>query len=258
MLDCGFQYKPARQLPDTTLLDTKNTRVGYYLKKYTTSAGDFTVALNIKNDPYTQLPSAYLISIPPQFVGQLLPHVNYGSYLCYVESMEADWDSNDLNSTYCDVDKQIELTLNNAVNSAQKGKVDDVEMEGEFINYWEYEKTLTLLSKTQRKLKLISWIIEKTLSSGDIHREFVSIGKTDDISIKVKWLNQRCMSPLNTRESPIESHYLRVQPNRLAGVSWPPQCMRDLLNWLKIIDHNSVCRLIEILIARQKNNTYYC
>ncbi len=250
LLGCGFQYKSATQIPDTTFLDTKSSRVGYYVKTYPTSTGDFVVALNIKDDPYTQLPAAYLINTPPQYTGQLLPHVNFGSYLCYVDSMEADWDSNDLISTYRDVDEQIALTLNNSVTSEKTGRADDIEMEGEFINYWQDEETLTLLSKTQGKFKFTSWIIEKTLSSGDIHREFVSIGNTDDKSIKDKWLNQRGVPPKDISQLSVQSHYVKVYPRRLAGVSWPPQGMGDLLSWLKITDHNCVSRLIDLLIQQ--------
>lgn len=98
-------------MPKGILLDTKSRRKGYYVKEYSTKGGVFVIALVLWNDPHIQLPFAYILQQPEQYKGRLLPHINFGFCLCYVTQMEADWNSNDLKSTYQDVDEQIQLTV---------------------------------------------------------------------------------------------------------------------------------------------------
>ncbi|MBL1640087.1 hypothetical protein ELD68_37060, partial [Klebsiella pneumoniae] len=64
--------------------------------------------------------------------------------------MEADWDSNDLEATYKEVDAQIHQTLIDSVSAATQGVNDKRELEGEFAAYWRPSETLFLLSNASR------------------------------------------------------------------------------------------------------------
>ena len=95
LLGCGFHYTAAQQLPVDTPLSTHDKSSGFYVKNYESSAGPFTIALSFRGDPHIELPWACVLSYPDQYRGRLIPHLNLGWFLCYVQQMEADWDSND-------------------------------------------------------------------------------------------------------------------------------------------------------------------
>ncbi|HHC6451907.1 TPA: E2/UBC family protein [Vibrio parahaemolyticus] len=250
LLGCGFRYTPAKQMPKGILLDTKSRRKGYYVKEYSTKGGVFVIALVLWNDPHIQLPFAYILQQPEQYKGRLLPHINFGFYLCYVAQMEADWNSNDLKSTYQDVDKQIQLTLDNSVASVESGTSNDVELEGEFSAYWQSEEELYLLAKPSRKAQLKAHLVEAELSSGSIRREYVAACSEQSEEL-VKWLNQRKFDESSLQEVSITTHCISVKPNRLAGVNWPPSCLREVLSWLKLVDCSAHARTVTLLMTKK-------
>ena len=132
LLGCGFQYTKAQHIPEGTPLRAIDPSKGFYVKNYDTSDGLFSIALSLPFDPHITLPSAYILKKPDHLKNRLLPHVNMGWYLCYVQEMEADWDANDLHGIYLQVDNQIQRTLNASISSVISGSPDDQEMEGEF------------------------------------------------------------------------------------------------------------------------------
>src|SRR5476651_1727666 len=136
LLGRGYQYTKAQHIPEGTPLRLLNPAKGFYVKSYGTMGGEFSIALSLPIDPYITLPNAYILKKPDQYKSRLLPHVNLGWYLCYAREMEADWDANNLQELYQQVDCQIQTTLDAAVTSADQGSPDDREMEGEFSSYW--------------------------------------------------------------------------------------------------------------------------
>lgn len=110
------------------------------------------MAIVLKDELLTTLPAAIILQSPEQLKGRLLPHINMGWYLCYVEEKEATWDPNDLEGLLRSVDIQIGLTLNNSVNAVETGLAVDAEMEGEFSSYWLARHTAYLVADvTQQK-----------------------------------------------------------------------------------------------------------
>ncbi|QFI39920.1 hypothetical protein FR932_19925 [Moritella marina ATCC 15381] len=253
LLRSGFRYTPAKQMPDKILLDTQDRRKGYYVKEYSTHGGVFSIALILQNDPYVQLPFAYILQIPDQYKGRLLPHINFGCFLCYVTQMEADWNSNNLDDTYCDVDKQIQLTLNNAVASAERGDPNDRELEGEFSAYWQSEDNLYLLTRPTKKASLTTMLAESELSNGNTYREYISVTSTQKKEREelAKWLIQRGFNERSLKEQSISTHYISVRPTRLAGLNWPPKNIREVLIWLKQVDHSARDHVANSLISKQ-------
>lgn len=67
-----------------------------------------------------------------------------------------------------------------------------------------------------------------------------------------KWLKQRYFPRTSLKEIPISTHYISVNPSRLAGMKWPPASFRDLLEWLEKSDHNARDRVIENIKAEGK------
>ncbi|NOJ25058.1 E2/UBC family protein [Vibrio coralliilyticus] len=250
LLGCGFRYTPAKQMPKGIFLDTESRRKGYYVKEYSTQGGVFLIALVLWNDPHIQLPMAYILQLPEQYKGRLLPHVNFGFYLCYVAQMEADWNPNDLDATYKDVDTQIQLTLDKSVASLDGDMANDAELEGELSSYWQSEEELYLLAKPTRKSQLKTHLVEAELKSGSVRREYVAADPDQDEEL-VKWLLQRKFDGSSLQQVSITTHCISVNPNRLAGVNWPPSCFRDVLDWLKIVDCSAHAQTVTVLNERK-------
>ncbi len=237
-------------MPKGICLDIKSRRKGYYVKDYSTKGGVFSIALVLWDDPHTKLPFAYILQQPESYKGRLLPHINFGFYLCYVSQMEADWDPNDLRATYQDVDEQIQRTLDNSVASVESESTNDVELEAEFSAYWQAEDNLYLLTTPKRKIQLKTHLIEVELRSGSIRREFVTACSEHHEEL-ANWLTQRKFDENSLKEISIATHCISVRPNRLAGVSWPPSSFREVLGWLKIVDRSAYDQTVNLMIAKK-------
>ena len=248
LLGRGYRYRPAFKMKKESLLYSDKHRKGFYIKKYVTEEGDFSVALDIKDDPYTCLPSAWVINIPIQLEGKLIPHISSTYYLCYVEQMEADWNSNDLDSTYRDVDEQIQKTLNDAVASDLS---IDIELEGEFANYWNSDEDIYLLDKLEYNKTFTTRFSEKRSLDDIVSREYITINssetnKQDPISA---WINVRGINIEYLSDISITTHYIMVNSSRLVGAQWPPNNLYDILKWLTHIDHNARNNVIQKIIS---------
>ncbi|WP_409259542.1 E2/UBC family protein [Pseudomonas sp. KCJK9009] len=250
LLGRGYHYTKAQHIPEGTPLRLLNPARGFYVKSYTTTGGKFTVALSLPTDPYITLPSAYILDKPDIYKSRLIPHVNLGWYLCYVREMEADWDSNNLQDLYLQVDCQIQSTLNAAVTSANEGSPDDLEMEGEFSSYWLPMKKLYLLSDASEKLEMQCYVTltESGLANpGEaLGEEWVAYEKEDENEFN-EWLRQRHLTKQDGRT--ILTSYFKVNPSRLAGVEWPPQNFRALLQWLTEVDLSARGRLLDHFVS---------
>jgi len=249
LLGCGYQYTKAQHIPEGTPLRAFNPSKGFYVKNYGTAGGEFSIALSLPTDPHITLPSAYILKKPGQFKDLLLPHINLGWYLCYVREMEADWDANDLHGLYLQVDSQIQRTLDAAVASAMHGSPDDQEMEGEFSSYWLPGKRLYLLSDAAEKLEMQCHVAtnesgkEKPGKASD--EEWIAFAKEDENEFN-EWLKQRCLTRRDDKS--ILTSYFKINPSRLAGVEWPPQNLRALLQWLTEVDPGARSRLLDHFI----------
>lgn len=255
MIGCGYRYTRARNLPEKAILHSKERRKGYYTKEYQTEAGNFNVALVIRPDPFIELPIACIFELPEQFRDHLIPHITQEGFLCYVEQMEADWDSNDLEGTYREVDAQINKTLMNSVSAALEGLNDKRELEGEFSAYWRPSESIFILSNISREAKLKTYFSKSYGSDGTARIEYITVEKSspeDSKSVIAKWLKQRYLPQNSLKEYPISTHYISVNPSRLAGMKWPPASFRDLLDWLEKADHNARNRVIEHIKAECK------
>lgn len=255
MIGCGYRYTRARNLPEKAILYSQNRRKGYYTKEYETVAGNFNVALVLRSDPFTELPTAYIFEHPEQFRDRLMPHVSLEGFLCYVEQMEADWDSNNLEDTYREIDAQIHLTLVNSVAACIEGVNDKRELEGEFAAYWRPSDSLFILSNANRGTKLKTRLSKSLMPDGSTRLEYITVEETsqeDSESVITKWLKQRYLPPNSLKEYLINTHYISVNPCRLAGMKWPPVSFRDLLDWLEKADHNARDRTIEHIKAEGK------
>lgn len=249
LLSWGFQFTPAHRIPSGTPLRAHDDAQGFYVKTYLTIGGNFSVALSFAGDPHLTLPTAYVLEIPDQFVGRLMPHINMGWYLCYVREMEADWDPNDLHKLYKDVDGQIQLTLDASVVSATKGLPGDQEMEGEFSSYWLSNEDVYLVSEAAEKMEMECLVatgmkkIGNLRSSGEewIVYEKEDRGACDD------WLKQRNLTRRDIQTT--HTSYFKVKPSRLAGVAWPPQDLRAVLEWLAENDQSAHSRVLNHFVS---------
>ena len=249
LLGCGFHYTAAQQLPVDTPLSTHDKSSGFYVKNYESSAGPFTIALSFRGDPHIELPWACVLSYPDQYRGRLIPHLNLGWFLCYVQQMEADWDSNDLSSTYQAVDTQIQNTLDKAVSSTDEQAAADAEaLEGEFAAYWLPNKTIYLLSDPEARDNLLCQMaIRKSAASSEIEPDVVEwiAFHANQSSDCQRWIEQRDLALID--EISFLTHHVRVTPSSLVGAEWPPKNFKALLNWLSDVDSGARSRVLECL-----------
>lgn len=245
LLGCEYRYTPAHKIPKGTPLCTYSDARGFYVKSYSTKGGEFDIALNFTGDPHITLPTAFVLKTPEQFIGRLIPHINMGWYLCYVEEMEADWDSNDLRGLYEHVDRQIQHTLQAAVASTIQGTPDDREMEGEFSSYWLSDKQVYLLSDAVEKVELRCIVAENLYvqdnSESAACEEWIAY-KDDDAHELAEWIKQRNLSRRDDKTT--LTSYFKIRPSRLAGVDWPPQNFREVLQWLSEVDPGARSRVL--------------
>lgn len=250
LLRVGFQYKPAQHIPKESIFLKYDRSKGFYVKSYTISDNIFEVALSIDSDPHIKLPSAYIIDMPEKFKNTLVPHVNFGWYLCYVQQMEGDWDPNDLNSTYIDVDQQIELTLNNSIRSVSEGiSTVDPEIEGEFASYWVHDQEAYLLAVPDSKTSNLSCIVTKSRSSQNSQQSIEWIIYADhELDGVPSWLHQRNIELTDVEY--ICCALFKVAPVHFRTKSWPPEDLKSLLTWLADADSNARRRLLRYLSSK--------
>lgn len=245
LLGCGYVYTNARYIPQDSPLVLLNNDAGFYVKEYPTVAGAFRVALALTDDSYTRLPAAFILQAPEQFNGRLLPHVNMGWHLCYVEEMEANWDANDLLGIFRSVDHQIGLTLKNSVSAVGANTAVNAEMEGEFSSYWLPKYTAYLLSDTMRLKELNCFTCTTKSVHADENDELV-VCDDENLPERDAWLTQRNLVLQDARGT--LSRKIEIRPTRLAGVTWPPENFRAVLSWLAEVDNVAWLHLIEHFI----------
>lgn len=248
MMRCGYTYIPSQKLKDQEHLLQYSDGKGVYAKDYPTSEGNFKIALIFQYDPYTNLPLAYILDKPAHLNDVLLPHINHGWYLCYVRESEADWNPNDLHAIYAAVDHQIQKTLDNSVHSIHNRSTEKVELEGEFSVYWKAEKRVFALSDFNDLNNKISHV---TTNKNDDSKEYVLYHQATKREYK-KWSDQRNLQEHETQT--FHTHVIKVRPNKLAGVNWPPKNSHQLFKWLGDVDHNAKVQLAKCFVPHVSKN----
>lgn len=248
LLGLGYCYISSNKLPKDSPILKYSHSTGFYQKEFVTSGGKFCVLLDISKDPHLLLPTACLLSIPDHYKGRLLPHINFGWFLCYVEQMEADWDPNDLYSTYYCVDTQIKETLQIVANSNSEST--DQGLEGEFSAYWLADRTVYLLSQTQP-------LQAKTLDLCIVNQEKKSrwvLFDQNDVAEYQKWLHLNKFN--ETKKYTCSSSCFRVNPKKLSGLSWPPENFKAFLAWLNEVDSHTLSNLLQYFAAHTKKRHF--
>jgi len=246
LLGCGFCYTKAQHIPSNSLLRAHHQNTsGFYVKDYITAGGVFKIALSFKGDPHVELPWAYILASPEQYKNRLLPHINYGWYLCYVQEMEADWDPNDIKGTYLQIDYQIQLTLDRVVVSVTGGDQDRREIEGEFSAYWRPTETAYLLSDATELKPLECCVAVNNLKRASEYEEWVIYHK-NHVDETVEWLIQRGLKRRDDKS--FITRYVRLKPSSMTGMVWPPKNFKELLQWIADVDHQALMRVIKHFI----------
>jgi molybdopterin/thiamine biosynthesis adenylyltransferase len=249
LLGCSYRYVNAKDIGENTPLKKFDNSSGFYVKDYSTVSGTFEIALSFRDDPHIELPFAYVLAYPECCKGRLVPHINFGWFLCYLEQLEADWDSNDLNSTYQAIDLQIQDTLNRAITSINTNCPDDEEMEGEFSSYWQSEKTVYLLSDPTESNSMQCRVSIKNNDSAagknDTYEEWIAYNDKD-VDEGAKWLSLRNLK-LRDQKSFL-THCFKIKPSTLASVNWPPKDLKEVFMWLSKVDLKSKNHILEHFI----------
>lgn len=245
MLECGYKYLASKHRKAYERLADISSNQDVYVKEFSTTEGIFKVALVFDYDPYTSLPWTHIMEKPAHLKDVLLPHVNNGGYLCYVEELEADWNPNNLQGIYNAVDKQIQKTLENSINSLNSGQVEQTELEGEFAAYWKPEYRVYALSSFDSLHGHTSILTtNKFIDNSDRQESILYSNNTKDIH--QKWLMQRDLYEFDSKK--LNTVIIKVRPNRLSGVNWPPKDSIEFLEWLSVVDHNAKAHLIKYFV----------
>lgn len=248
MLRNGYEYIESRHLKTYKHFSALTKSKQFYVKDFETTEGVFKIALIFTYDPYTSLPLAYILDKPAHLEDVLLPHVNHGWFLCYVQALEADWNPNNLVALYKTVDNQIQFTLNNSIKSINDVQVEKVELEGEFSAYWKPESYVYALSSFWDLHDRFSTLtLNKTLHEPKTKESVLYHSKTENEH--QKWLTQRKLIEIETQK--LYTYVIKVRPNRLSGVNWPPKNSRELFKWLSTVDHNAKALLTKYFVQKQ-------
>jgi len=253
LLSCGYQYKKAQRLQKNTLLTVIDRSSGFYVKNYNTVEGIFQVALSFGGDPHIKLPHAVLLNYPEKLTGKLIPHVNFGQLLCYVQEMEADWNPNDLEATYRAIDRQIQATLDDAVKSVIESATHGGALEGEFAAYWLHDETLYILSTPSKSKALkcqfaVPQDFEKPSAKSIRSKELVAYSASEELEYQ-KWLDHRKLEVKGAVNIPV--HYITVKPSRLIGEEWPPKSLQSFMKWLADVDPNARVQIAKSIAKTQ-------
>jgi len=242
MLECGYSYLALKQRKAHERLANISSKQDVYVKEFSTTEGIFKVALVFDYDPYTNLPWTHIMEKPEHLKDVLLPHVNNGGYLCYVEELEADWNPNNLKGIYTTVDQQIQKTLDNSIKSLQSGQVEQTELEGEFAAYWKPEYCVyTLSSLESLHGKNSTLATNKFIDNSSRQESTLYCANTKDIH--QKWLMQRELYESDSQK--LNTFMVKVRPTRLSGVNWPPKNSVEFFEWLSVVDHNAKANLVK-------------
>lgn len=243
LLCLGFKRTKAQHIPADSPLLQHDKSSGFYVKTYSTIGGDFSIALRFSGDPHIQLPYAYVISYPEQYIGKLIPHINHGYYLCYLQVMEADWDPNNLPGTLQAVDLQIQQTLDNSMRQMSSTTSTGAELEGEFAAYWSSSESLYLLTESNSDLECR---IAQTDSAVEManQQEWV-VSSKEQLEELNRWMEQR---QLSSNGNTFTTCRIKVKPNKLSGADWPPKSFKSLLEWLFFVDNGAWSQVISHFI----------
>lgn len=254
LLACEFRYVRTQEIPQDIPLLRLDKSKGFYVKTYETTDGDFEIILSFNGDPHTELPWAYVLKSPEKFEGLLLPHINMGWYLCYVDEMEANWDPNDIQATYQAVDSQIQFTLQKSVASVQEGVREDLELEGEFASYWLGKKNVYLLSEaTEARLQRCYVAVGEDGGQSrvgeDLSKEWIVFNKNNEHE-RQNWLSQRKLK-IKDDKGFLTGHF-KIKPRKLAGVLWPPKNFAEIIKWLTNVDPSARNHIIDYFAKSQE------
>ncbi|EGR4214302.1 ThiF family adenylyltransferase [Vibrio metoecus] len=254
LLSIGFQYAQAKKFPKETRFYNSSNKKGYYTKKYRVgeSGHSYSVALILPQDPHIELPYAYTYEVPDELKGKLIPHISHEGYVCYVEQMEADWNPNELITLYKAIDLQIQKTLEIASVSFIDKKKGNQELANEFVSYWAAERSLYLMSDCSRKFQYKTYAAHSL--DDPCKTEFITVGNStsqQDITLEndeiVSWLKQRRLTLTCDSVAGMPTFYVRVKPNQLSGITWPPESFKEVLLWLQKVDISARNHLVYVL-----------
>lgn len=243
LLSCGYTFQPPKACKSEHDERSVTSGEGLYVKEYLVNGESFHVALIFNGDPHLQLPLAVLQRYPERLKGILIPHINYGFFICYVTEKEADWDSNDLNSTYRSVDAQIHNTLTCAADN-QNTERGLQELEGELAAYWApIPKLIVYLLSNPEQSPDLYCLRTKAYqtpryqhASDDRPVEWLALRNEEQLEID-KWLESRDLELVD--HSKIATAHVQVNLSRLAGIDWPPKNLRAVFDWLKANDQSA-------------------
>lgn len=245
MLECGYKYLAPKHRKAYERLADISSKQDIYVKEFPTTEGTFKVALVFNYDPYTSLPWTHIMEKPAHLKDVLLPHVNNGGFLCYVEELEADWNPNNLQGIYTTVDQQIKKTLENSINSLKSGLIEQTELEGEFAAYWKPERHVYALSNfasLNRRTSILT--TNKFIANSDLQESVLYCDDTKDIH--QKWLMQRELCEFDSQK--LNTFIVKVRPTKLSGINWPPKDSIEFFKWLSVVDHNAKANLVKYFV----------
>lgn len=207
---------------------TRTTKGMIYKKTYQSADQCFDIELDTSHLSSGQLPTAKLVGFPSELAGQAIPHIS-GSHFCYVNGETLSWSPLAIEETLTLVDTMIQRTVDVITSRKWEGEYD-----GEFINYWRGKKELFLLTKTTdnpRSLMCHDLVRNQYKETPD--REIVV---SSDCSLFDEWKTAR-NGEYEGSSFPAVS--VRVTPSMPLGIDWPPANFKELLTWLKKVDHNA-------------------
>lgn len=212
-----------------------------FIKRYTTTLGEFKVLLINRTSNLTRLPFAYVIERPNDLDEIALPHIRNSGEFCYADNDQTEWSPHDPEGFAQAIDNKITKTLLNSIDNIG----DAEEYRNEFSNYWEADSTAFSFEALPTSTKVLSYssFDVKNGQSVKSETEYVVYTNAEE---KNRWLELRGESAILEEGTAIA---ISVKPNNWAPISnWPPSNFTEILVWLSKADRSAHDHLIDQMV----------
>ncbi len=214
-----------------------------FIKDIETQSGVFQICITDIHTDMIELPTAYLISAPESLANTRLPDLNPDNSICYINSEIHNLFPLNPGGAIATC---IEL-IEKVVDTWASNKISEY-LQEEFSSYWQGQN---IVFSTGEKLNGLFCRYHRLNLKGESSLEFIY---SDDEEQARRWVQIREGNEV-TQFCPALTLEIRQHlyvPNNCA---WPPASLKDLFNWLRLVDHIAYQVLLNKLVTHMNSDS---
>jgi hypothetical protein len=218
-----------------------------YTKNFETKLGQFTVRFTDIDTTMQSLPTAYLEEAPSCLEGNCLPHLAPDNSICYIDLETVNFFPLDQPGILATCIQKVEEIVR-----AWDLKNHEADIEAEFSSYWNGVNA-GHITTTESICSFCTF--SKSYIDGSKRRELI-LADSGNIDA---WIKARNGTDVSTKKLAIIVK--TSKPMRIPrGYVWPISSVKNLFDWLKVIDQNALNTLINRYISNydDSNEVFFC